>query len=138
MVLQDSVRLKGHITHDSGKRKTVCVTACLTALGVPVDGFSVTGTLGSTNYLNILNRHGFSTRSRKSKMPKSLTMGKCRKAVAKLNEDALYLVILWDGKRTGYCHAIVVNNQGKTVVDTDPRKRDQRKVHSIHAITKMQ
>jgi len=134
MVLQQPVRLKSHIKHESGKQKTVCVTACLTAIGVPVNGFDVTGSLQSQNYLRILNRHNFSARSRKSKMPKGLTIGACRKAIAKLDEDAVYFVVV---NGSGYCHAMVLNNQGKTVVDTDPRKADKRKVHSIHAITKM-
>lgn len=134
MTLQEPVRLEGHITHASGAKKTVCVTSCLTAIGVPVDGFQVTGSIQSKNYLSILNRHGFSTRSRKSKMPKGLTIGACRKAIAKLDEDAVYFVIVM-GK--GYCHAILLNSEGQTVVDTAPRKRDKRKVHTIHAITRM-
>jgi len=132
--LKQPIRLKGHITHNSGARKSVCVTSCLTAIGVPLTGFNATGDIENTNYLSILNRHGFSTRSRKSKMPKSLTIGKCRKAIAKLDEDALYFVVL---HHPGYCHAIVLDSTGKTVVDTDPRKRDKRKVHSIHAVKRM-
>ena len=37
------VRLPEHIYHKSGEAKTVCVTACLTALGVPVDAYHYTG-----------------------------------------------------------------------------------------------
>ena len=134
MILQEPTILKAHIVHESGKMKSVCVTACLTAIGVPFDGYSVTGNLKKANYLKVLNRHGFSTRSRKSKMPKSLTIGACRKAIEKLGEDALYFVVL---NGNGYCHAILVDNKGNTVVDTSPRKRDKRKVHSIHAVTKL-
>lgn len=130
--IQAPVIMRKHITHPSGKRKTVCVTACLTALGVPFDSFQYTGSLRTENYLSILGRHGFSTRSRKSKMPKRATIGACRKAISELTENAYYFVIV-HGK--GYCHALLLNNLGETVVDTSPRNRDVRKVHSIHAVT---
>lgn len=126
--------MKSHIEYQSGKVKTVCATACLTALGVPFNGFQVTGSIAKANYLQILNKFGFSTRSRKSYMPKNPTIGKCRKAIQKLDENAAYLIVL---KHAGYCHAIVVDNVGKTIVDTDPRKMDKRKVYSIHAVTRL-
>ncbi len=125
-------RLKGHQVHASGARKTVCVTACLTALGVPVDSFHTTGTLKTRNYLKILNRHGFSTRSRKSSLP--TTIGACRKAIEKRGEDCIYFVVVM-GK--GYCHALLLDSKGQTVIDTAPRKRDKRAIHSIHAVTRM-
>lgn len=132
--LHTTTRLNNHITHKSGKRKTVCVTACLTALGVPVNGFHVTGSTDKANWLKVLNRHGFSTRSRKSKLGKATTIGSARNAIKRMGEDALYLVIVWGA---GYCHAMVLDNAGKTIVDTAPRKRDQRKIFSIHAVAKM-
>ena len=130
--LKKPVVMKDHIIHTSGKMKSVCVTACLTALGVPFDGFSVTGTLSKTNYLSILNRFGISARSRKSRMPKNPTIGACRKAISKLAEQAVYFVVV---NGNGYCHAMLLDSNGNTLVDTAPRKRDKRKVHSIHAIT---
>jgi len=132
--LHRTVIMPDHITHASGNMKTVCVTACLTTLGVPFDGFSVTGNMVKAHYLKILNKFGFSTRSRKSKMPKGLTIGACRKAVKKLNEDMAYFVIV---NGNGYCHALLLDNEGNTVVDTSPRKKDKRKVHSIHAVSRL-
>jgi hypothetical protein len=126
------VIMREHIKHESGKWKTICVTACLTALGVPFDGFKVTGPLQRPNYMAIMARFGLSARSRKSFMPKGATIGACRSAIAKLNEDAVYFIVVHGN---GYCHAMLLNSDGKTLVDTDPRKRDKRKVHSIHAIT---
>jgi hypothetical protein len=131
--LQQPTRLSHHIVHASGKSKTVCVTACLTALGIPVDGFNYTGTLNKPNYLSILNRFGFTARSRKSKMPKGLTIGACRKAITKLGEDVVYFVVV---RGNGYCHAILLDGNGVTRVDTAPRKLDKRKVYSIHAIAR--
>lgn len=131
--LQRPVVLKEHIQQPSGKWKTVCVTACLTALGIPFDSFRVTGSLEKPNYLSIINNNRLLARSRKSYLPKGATIGKARKAIAKLDENLVYFVIL---KHKGYCHAILLNGDGKTIVDTDPRKADKRKIFSIHAIAK--
>ena len=118
------VRMQEHIVHASGKTKTVCVTACLTALGVPFNSFKVTGDVGKAN----------SVRSRKSKM-KGLTIGKVRDSIRGLNDpiDTKYFVVV---SGSGYCHAMVLDRTGNTIIDTDPRKRDKRKVYSIHAIYK--
>jgi len=131
--LKTPVYLNDHIRHPSGKSKTVCVTACLTALGLPVESFHVTGTLSKPNYLPLINKIGLKARSRKSKMPKGLTIGACRKAIKKMGENAVYFVVVWG---SGYCHAMLLDNDGSTLVDTAPRKRDKRKLHSIHAVYK--
>ena len=122
--------MKQHIVHASGKSKTVCVTACLTALGVPFDSFQVTGDIFKAHYLKILQRHGMSARSRKSSVSKSI--GQARKDIAKLKEDAYYFVVV---RGTTYCHAMLLDNKGRTIVDTDPKTRDKRTIHSIHAVT---
>jgi len=124
------VRLPKHIIHPSGKAKTVCVTACLTALGIPVDSFNYTGTISKPNYTSILGKH-FNYRSRKSSVAK--TIGKARGDIKRLNEEAYYFVVVWG---SGYCHAMILDNEGKTVIDTAPRSKDKRKIHSIHAIFK--
>ena len=112
------VVMKDHIRDIDGQLvKTVCVTACLTALGVPFDSIRKTGSLQKPNYLNFFNRNGLGYRSRKSYMPKNPTIGACRKAIAKMKEDAVYFVIVHGNS---YCHAMVLNNDGSTLVDTDP------------------
>lgn len=60
-------------------------------------------------------------------------MGKARAKVANLNEGAhvKYMVCLKYGK---FCHLILLDNNGKTLVDTDPRIRDSRRVVAIHAV----
>jgi hypothetical protein len=127
--------LDDHITHASGERKTVCVTACLTAIGVPVDGFHYTGRLDDNRRTAILNRHGYAVRSRRSRLPKRATVGTARRAIRKMNDPAgtLYLVQV---SGNGYCHALLLDAAGATVVDTAPRKRDKRLVYSIHAVWK--
>ena len=120
-----------HIKHPSGKVKTICVTAYLTAIGVPLDSFQVTGSIKKHHYLSLINKIGLCARIRKSKMHKGMTIGVCRKGIKKLSENAVYFVIV---QGNGYCHAMLLDNDGSTIVDTSPRKKDKRKVHSIHAI----
>lgn len=127
-------RLDNHITHQSGERKTVCVTACLTALGVPVNGFHYTGSASDSRREAVLRKHGYAVRSRMSKLPANPTMGKVRTAIrTKMNdpEGTKYMVIQYG---VGYCHCVLLDDQGNTIVDTDPRKRDKRRVYSIKAI----
>ena len=127
--------LPDHITHQSGERKTVCVTAVLTFLGVEVNSFKYTGCIGDNRRNAILNRHGFACRSRISRIGRNTTMGKARSKVAKLNEGAnvKYMVCLRYGNKA---HLILLNNLGETIVDTAPRKRDSRRVVAIHAVWK--
>jgi len=127
------VRLKDHIKHSSGERKTVCVTACLTALGVPVNSFHYTGTVLDSRRESILRRHGYAVRSRKSKMGKNNSVGKLRKAIQAWDDPAgtKYLVVVHG---SGYCHAMLLDQSGTTVIDTAPRKRDARKVVKVHAV----
>lgn len=126
--------LHDHIVHKSGQVKTVCVTACLTALGVPVESFKYTGSIADNRREAILRKHGYAVRSRMSKLPSRPTMGKVRTAIkTKMNDPAgtRYLVIQ---RGVSYCHCVLLNAQGETIVDTAPRKRDKRKVISIKAV----
>ena len=146
--LHTPVLMADHIRYKSGKAKTVCVTYCLTALGIAFDSFTVTGSLDKPNYLGILNREGFSARSRRSKLSKTATIGNSRAAIRKMSDsaqDIYWVVILGDhygdrvgSKKGGYCHAVLVNGNGEVVVDNaiSQVKRDHRKIHSIHKITR--
>lgn len=129
----------GHIIHKSGRVKTVCVTACLTALGVPIDSFHYTGTLLDNTRENILRRNGYSVRSRKSKIPKRCTIGRARLAIKDLKDPVgtNYLIIVKNASihPKGY-HCVLLDQRGFTIVDTAPVKRDQRKIISIKAVFK--
>lgn len=128
-------RLKDHITHESGERKTVCVTACLTYFGVPVDGFHYTGSVKDGRREAILRRHGYAVRSRLSRIKKANSIGKVRKQIQSWDDPmgTKYLVVV---QGSGYCHAMVLDQSGTTVIDTAPRKKDKRKVVKIHAVWK--
>lgn len=127
------VILKNRIIHNSGEVKTVCVTACLTSFGVPLKSFHYTGTVKDSRRENILRKFGYAVRSRFSKLPKNPTIGKARKVIQNLNDSSntRYLITL---QGSGYCHCVVLDKTGKTIVDTSPRKRDKRKIISIKAV----
>lgn len=127
--------LENHITHESGQKKTICVTAVLTALGVPAESFHYTGTVADNRRNAILNRHGFACRSRLSKLGKNATIGQARKKLARLNEGPAvkYMVCVCYGSTA---HLMLLNNEGKTVVDTAPRKADKRRIYSVYAVFK--
>lgn len=129
--------LKDHITHESGEKKTVCVTACLTHFGVDVDSFHYTGFIGDGRRAAILRRNGYHVRSRMSRVGKGRTIAAARKRIAKLDDSPTtqYLICV---RGRGWAHAMVLDGNGATVVDTDPRKSDRRKVVEIFAVYKPQ
>lgn len=112
--------------------KTVCVTAALTAIGIPVNAFQVTSTQKNvTAYEGVIRRNGYALRSRLSSVGKRPTVGGIRSKLAKLDDPVgtLYLVMVRG-------HVLLLDKKGKTVVDTDPRKVDKRSVLRIHAVWK--
>jgi len=124
-------RLKTEIITATGNSKTVCVTAVLTALGIDADSFKFTWNERTREnvWAGILRRNGFAVRSRKSQMPRRATVGSCREAIAKLNDPTGTLYVVGVA-----CHVLLLNAEGKTVVDTAPRKRDRRTVTRVCAV----
>ena len=78
---------------------------------------------------SVLRRKGYAVRSRKSKMGKASSVGQIRSKLAKLGESCHYFVGVAG-------HVMLLDNQGKTVVDTDPRKRDKRAINRVYAVYK--
>ena len=128
--------LRNHIYHKSGRAKTVCVTACLTALGVPFDSYHYTGGAKDSRRESILRKNGYCVRSRMSALGKQKTVGNARKVIRKLADpaDTYYLLVVKTGKRDS--HALLLDRQGLTVVDTAPVKVDRRRIISIKACFK--
>ena len=119
--------LTAHLTHASGRMKTVCTSAVLAHFGIAPSAYKYAGEIGTVN--RIVNRHGFSVRSRRSKLPKRCSIGQARQAIRKFSGDAserFYVGVPG--------HAMVLNGQGETVVDTDPRTRDRRQVTRIFVV----
>jgi len=121
--------VKGHITHDSGRRKTVCASSVLAHFGIYPDTYNYAENVGDVN--RILRDRGYSVRSRKSKIvtKKANTLGGIRNRIKDLGEPGKYFIRVIG-------HAMVLDGEGKTIVDTDPRKRDRRKVTHVYKINK--
>ena len=127
--------VSSHITHKSGRRKTVCTSAVLAAFGIDASQYKYSQC--QNDIKRLLNKFGWSHASRKSavgitkrtrwaKMP---SVGKVRKMIAKMDDgpDARYYVSVPG-------HAMLLDAKGKTIVDTAPRRVDRRKVLSISVV----
>ncbi len=131
-----SEQAKGVAAHRwmAGGAKTVCTSAVLAHLGIDASAYHYSGL--HEQRAGVLRRNGYAVRSRASTIGrKGRTMGTLRAAIlAHAGKDpagTVYMVRLrYGGKR----HAILVDSQGRTVVDTDPRKVDRRAVASVHAV----
>lgn len=122
--------LPEHIFRASGSAKTICVSSVLFALGIKPNQYHSTSTpKNRDNYENIIRKHGFALRSRKSQIAPNSTVGAVRAKIRTFNDpnNAVYLIRLKD-------HVLLLNKNGETIVDTDTRKRDKRKIYKIHAI----
>ena len=108
------------ITH---MKKTVCNTAVLDALGVAHKARYLHSV---TDCVRVLRNNGFLVRSRKSRIKEGSTVGSVRKQLAKL-EPGFFLVRVDK-------HVILMGYDGKTLVDTAPRKRDRRKITHIYLV----
>ena len=118
--------VKKHETHKSGRRKTVCTTAVLAFLGVEPSSFHYSDRRRDVERL--LRANGFSVRSRMSSVPKrARTVGALRTWLASQSEDGLFYVSVPG-------HAMLLDRHGNTVVDTDPRQRDRRRVVAISLV----
>jgi len=141
---QPIIMRKHFAGNDARRAKTVCVTACLTALGVPFDNFvktGPTGTKGHTLRANILRRNGWLVRSRKSVLKRDLgtarfTVANVRRSIHALPDPrgTFYMLVVEHSKTAA--HMILIDSNGQTVVDTAPTKnllRDNREIQTIHA-----
>jgi hypothetical protein len=80
---------------------------------------------------NTLRRNGYSVRSRMSKIGKGKRAGGIRKKLAEIaNNEPNILAFVVRVKQ----HVLLVDRQGNTIVDTDPRQRDRRPVLGLVAI----
>lgn len=119
--------LSEHVTHESGRRKTVCTSAVLAHFGISPSKYRYCE--NRKDMERILRRNGWAVRSRLSKVGKGCSVGQARARIAKLGEGGYYYVSVPG-------HAMLLDSNGQTVVDTAPRKRDRRKVLSITRIGK--
>lgn len=104
------------------KSKTICASA--------VAGFFNAD--GNVRYLQTVSdivravrKHGYTVRSRRSSVQAD-SVGGIRKELKKLGEG--YYIVRVEG------HALLLDHNGQTVVDTCPRKRDRRKITHLYKV----
>lgn len=122
-----NLKRKNRIKDSNNKHnpnQNICALAVARALGVN----------DNVRYLHVMEdlvraaRTKYTVRSRKSLL-KADTVGALRKEIQE-KIDALAFIVRVDG------HVILLDCNGNTVVDTDPRKRDKRKVTHVYAVWK--
>lgn len=145
--------VKKHLYYKGGA-KTVCTSAVLAAFGIDSCSYHYSGQLKQR--LQILNKNGWAARSRNSHVrrgyrnlklkgiPKTQTrsVGQVRRIIALVNRDEPETNAWGDPYGTRYMirvdgHALLLGYDGATLVDTDPRARDRRKVLDIRAVFPM-
>ena len=117
-------------THDSGRSKNVCTGAVLQFFGIGRNEYHYAEDADTVK--QVLRRKGYSVRSRMSAFrirDRVTSIGKLRIALRK-----------YDGSKRNFYyvgvqgHAMVLNGEGRTIVDTAPRKRNTRKVRHISIV----
>lgn len=111
--------------------KTVCTSHVLAAFGICSSTYHYSGQFAQR--AAILRRNGYAVRSRMSRLGKRKTVGAARSIIPFMGDppgSRYELVLVYGDSR----HAILLDQQGKTIVDTDPREADRRRVVAIHAI----
>jgi hypothetical protein len=119
---------------DNGRARYVCAGTVLQALGIDPEHYHYTWNGRENVWVRVLRRHGFAVRSRTSRIKAGrTTVGQARKVIRKLINTA------FDPPNTVYAvvipgHVLLLGNDGQTLVDTAPRKRDRRQVVRLYAI----
>ena len=126
--------LSEHVRTGGGNFKGICVSACLSYFDIQPHQYKYTSSKINTHtYLNVLRRFGWAVRSRKSALLKGTkTVGSVRREISGYSdytEDVVYLIHVKG-------HVMLLNANGDTIVDTDPRKVDRRRVFNVVAIFK--
>ena len=117
-----------HITHPSGRRKTICTSTVLWCLDIPTDRFNYSQSV--PDMIRILNRHGYSVRSRLSTLGRGqVTVSQLRKRIASEPpvDGAHYLIGV-------PAHVLLLSGDGSIVCDTAPRERDRRRVTELYIV----
>ena len=126
--------LADHVRTDGGNFNGVCVSACLSYLGIKPNQYKFTWSkrTGNDSALAIMRRFGYAVRSRKTAFKKATTVSALKKAIkgyTDLSENVYYYV----GVKG---HVLLLDSNGNVLVDTDPRQRDRRKVFKVKAVFK--
>jgi hypothetical protein len=120
-----------HIVHASGRRKNVCATFVVVALGVPTTRFKYAETI--TDVVRILRRRaGYAIRSRLSKLGKNRDMVAARSWIrSHANPGDRFIVRVPE-------HVLLLDWRGNIIVDTAPipEYHDARAVTHFYLVTR--
>jgi len=119
-----------NIVNTTIHHQTPCASAVLKFFNVK--GVTYNARTKTNVWDNTLRRAGFSIRSRMSMLRKKEgTVGAARKRIKEIadNEPNIIAFIV---RVQG--HILVLDTEGKTVVDTAPRKKDKRKILKLVAV----
>jgi len=127
--------LNDHVTHKSGRRKTVCTSAALAFFNIHPSRYHYSGHAEQDNA--VLRKFGWSVRSRKSKFKvkggKMPSLAQVRKRIEKDDETGNYKVSI--RLAGGDYHCIVLDDKAEIVVDTASSKTTNRsKVRDIFLV----
>lgn len=118
-------KIVNHIEYGKGT-KTVCVSTCLSFLGIAPNQYSYTSSSKNiTAYENVLRKFGYAVRSRASefKLKKYLTtMTALRKAIKGSNYTKVDMFIV-HGIKSKSAHLMVLNGEGSIIIDTAPNSK---------------
>lgn len=121
--------LRNRSNNTRNRNKNVCGLAVASALGVQ----DKTRYLHTWGDLQRAIRTTWSFRSVKSALrvkTNETSVGAMRKAIRNHNPDGTLMsyVVMVEG------HVLMLHNDGTTAIDTDPRKRDCRKVKAVYGV----
>jgi hypothetical protein len=114
--------LKARSNNAANPNQNVCAQAVARALGVA----DAVRYLHTAEDLHRAARTRYSVRSVKSAL-KARTVGAARKRMPEVEGSHGFIVVVPG-------HVLLLDRNGRTVVDTDPRKRDGRRMVMVHAL----
>ncbi len=115
-----------------GGAKTICTSHVLGFFHIDPASYHYSGTVAQRSA--ILRKFGFAVRSRNSAFKKCTTVGTLRSAIIKYKGDPAPVKYMVRVRCSGTTHAILLDSDGTTLVDTAPRKRDRRQVLDVRAV----
>ena len=127
--------VSSHLTHASGRQKTVCTSAVLAHFNISPDSYHYSENRATV--IGVLRRNRWAVRSRKSALKvgkgKRPSVGQIRASIRKLNapSTARFYVSIKG-------HAMLLDYQGRTIVDTAPRDRDRRPVLDVALVDRQE
>ena len=104
--------------------KTTCTSAVLEFLGVTRFHYCQT----RADIVNILRRHRFGVRSRRTQAGNVTVSGLRKKVEAGKIDARQFIMVFTDG------HVLLMARNGIIEVDTDPRTVDRRRVQAVYSV----